>query len=277
MNQQAAGAPRLFTAIPVDSMHDDRLADYRLIADHRALVQKGVFVVEGRLVLARLLTALRFPIRSVLLTDVALAAVRPSLEAHPTAAPIYVVEQSAMNQLVGFNIHRGCLALAGRPARETLAAALTRSHRRIVVLERVSNPDNVGGIFRSAAALGADLVVMGPDCADPLYRKAVRTSMGATLGVPFVNAGPWPRALCDMREAGVAVVALTPRVDAISIREIAPPPGPTALLVGHEGEGLTDGAIEQASVRARIPMTGDVDSLNAASAASIAMYQLWAG
>ena len=262
-------------AIVVTALDDPRLAEYRLIADHRALADRGLFVAEGRLVVARLLTMPRFPIRSILLSEPALISLRAALDAHPPAAPIYVIDQAAMNALVGFNIHRGCLALAARPAVGTPSLDLLRSARRIVVLERVSNPDNVGGIFRSAAALGADLVVLGPDCGDPLYRKAVRTSMGAVLSVPFVTAATWPEALRDLREAGVTVVALSPAPDAVPIREVTPPAGAIALLLGHEGEGLTTDAIRESSVRARIPMTSGVDSLNVAAAASIAMYELW--
>jgi tRNA G18 (ribose-2'-O)-methylase SpoU len=266
----------------VTSLDDPRVADYRLIADHRALVARGLFVAEGRLVVSRLLSlartpaGTRFPLVSLLVSAPAFDSLAAVIEATRPVAPIYVIDQSAMNALVGFNIHRGCLALAARALPATFSAELARSVRRIIVLERVSNPDNVGGIFRSAAALGADLVVLGPDCGDPLYRKAVRTSMGAALGVPFVDAGPWPAALRDMRQAGVTVIALTPSADAAPIRAVVPPPGPLALLVGHEGEGLTDDALRESSLRVRIPMAGDVDSLNVASAASIAMYQLWA-
>lgn len=258
----------------VASIDDERVALYRLTADHRALGARGLFVAEGRLVVARLLTSPRFPIQSILLTGPAFDSLEPALAAHPPSAPVYIVDQSAIDGLAGFNIHRGCLALAARPAPSILAPDHVRSARRIIALERVSNPDNVGGIFRSAAALGADLVVLGPDCGDPLYRKSVRTSMGAVLELPFVDAGPWPRALRGLREGGVTIVALTPRTHAASIREMSAE-GPTALLVGHEGEGLTDAALGEASLVARIPMAAGVDSLNAAAAASIAMYQLW--
>jgi tRNA G18 (ribose-2'-O)-methylase SpoU len=257
------------------SLDDERLQDYRLIADHQTLSARGLFVAEGRLVLARLLAQTRFPVRSILLTDNALAGVRRWLDAHPNPAPVYVVDQASMNALAGFNIHRGCLALAVRPAPATLAPDLARSVRRTIVLERVSNPDNVGGIFRSAAALGAELVVLGPDCGDPLYRKAVRTSMGAVLSVPFVDAGDWPGALRELRQAGATVVALTPSREALPLRDVAPSAGPIALLVGHEGEGLTAAAIRESSMQVRIPMTEGMDSLNVASAASIAMYECW--
>jgi tRNA G18 (ribose-2'-O)-methylase SpoU len=267
--------------ITVASLDDSRVADYRLIADHRALAARGLFVIEGRLVVARLLRlarspgGTRFPLVSLLVSRPAFDSLSAVAEAIAPAAPIYVIDQAAMNALVGFNIHRGCLALAARPAPVTLSPELIRAARRVIVLERVSNPDNVGGIFRSAAALGADLVVLGPDCGDPLYRKAVRTSMGAVLSVPFADAGSWPLALREMRQAGVTLIALTPGADAVPIRVVVPPPDPIALLVGHEGDGLSDDALRESSLRVRIPMAGDVDSLNVASAASIAMYQLW--
>lgn len=269
----------------VSALDDPRVADYRLVGDHHALAERGLFVVEGRLVLARLLALERmardaaapfpFSIHSVLVTSAALQGIQAALNEAAPVAPIYLVDQAVMNAVVGFNIHRGCLALATRPRRTALTDAMARAARRIVVLERVSNPDNVGGVFRSAAALGADLVVLGPDCGDPLYRKAVRTSMGAVLGLPFVDAGPWPDALRVLRNAGVPVVALTPRGDAVPIQAFTPDSPRVALLLGHEGEGLTAAALVEASSCVRIPMAAGVDSLNLASAASIAMFELF--
>jgi tRNA G18 (ribose-2'-O)-methylase SpoU len=148
--------------------------------------------------------------------------------------------------------------------------------RRLVVLERVGDADNVGSVFRSAAALGAEAVLLGPGCADPLYRKAIRTSMGAALTMPFSVATPWPGALQEIRAAGMALVALTPSPQAPRLREVVSAIGTrsVAILVGHEGEGLTGDTLELCDFRARIPIAPELDSLNVATAAAIALYEL---
>jgi len=139
-------------------------------------------------------------------------------------------------------------------------------------MERVNNPDNVGGIFRSAAAFGVDAVMLGPACGDPFYRKAVRTSMAATLAVPFADAGPWPEAIHIMRRSGMRVLALTPAAEARSIRDVPHDLARVAILVGAEGEGLSAAALAAADDRVRIPMSGPGDSLNVTVAASIALF-----
>jgi tRNA G18 (ribose-2'-O)-methylase SpoU len=187
--------------------------------------------------------------------------------------PVLVVDQSTMNEVAGFNIHRGCLALAERPARAGLQDLKLDDARLIVVLEGVNNPDNVGGIFRSAAAFGVNAVILGPSCSDPLYRKSVRTSMAATLAVPFANADAWPHAIADLRAAGFSVLALTPSPDARSIEKL-PPLDRVAILVGAEGDGLSAAAMEAADYRVRIPMRGTADSLNVTVAAAITMYMV---
>ena len=258
--------------IQIASLEDPRVAAYRLTGSPAELHAAGLFVAEGRLVVERLLRSRRYAIHSVLVTQPALRAVDGALASHPTPPPVFVVDQSQMNTVVGFNIHRGCLALAERPARETLSAAHLTAVRRIVVLEAVNNPDNVGGIFRSAAAFGVDLVVLGPSCSDPLYRKAIRTSMAATLQVPFVDAGAWPDALDVLRDAGFERIALTPAADATPLDALAGDTARVALMIGAEGDGLTSHALAHADRRVRIPMASDVDSLNATVAASIALH-----
>jgi tRNA G18 (ribose-2'-O)-methylase SpoU len=218
----------------------------------------------------RLLCGGRFVTRSVLVTDAALDAMRDVLDSAP--APVYVVDHQTINEIAGFNIHRGCLALADRPAHAELADLALDEARLIVVLEGVNNPDNVGGIFRSAAAFGVDAVVLGPSCSDPLYRKSVRTSMAATLAIPFADASTWPQALNDLRARGFIVLALTPGADATAIDAVPRNLERVAILVGAEGEGLTDQAMTAADYRVRIPMSGAADSLNVTVAASIAMY-----
>ena len=261
----------------VASLDDARVAHYRHLGDPAYLRAHGLFVAEGRLVVRRLLTSPHWHTESVLVTPAAfenLASILADLKSSP---PIYVVDQAEMNDLVGFNIHRGCLALAARPDERLLSATDLDGVARVLILEGVNNPDNVGGIFRSAAAFGVDLVVLGPQCGDPLYRKAVRTSMAATLAVPFVFADAWPDAIGTLRASGFSIVALTPDAQAPPLDDVSQASSRVALLAGAEGDGLTRAALDAADRCARIPMTTRVDSLNVTTAASIAMYHVFGG
>jgi tRNA G18 (ribose-2'-O)-methylase SpoU len=255
--------------IRVATLDDPRVAEYRQLANPSALRQAGLFVAEGRLVVRRLLANPRFRTRSILVTDRAYDALHDALE--HARVDIFVADQPTMNGIVGFNIHRGCLAIAERPVPLTLRELPLTTMRRLVVLEGVNNPDNIGGIFRSAAAFGVDAVVLGPACSDPLYRKSVRTSMAATLAVPFADAGPWPEAVDVVRAGGLRVVALTPASDATSIDEVCEFER-VAILVGAEGDGLSVAAMRAADHRVRIPMSGPADSLNVTVATSIALF-----
>ena len=235
-----------------------------------------MFVAEGRLVVRRLLTSTRMRARSVMVTEAARAALADVLPAD-SPVPIYVVPQPVMNGITGFNMHRGCLAIGERPSPQDWRA-LAAQARRLVILERVGNADNVGAIFRNAAAFGVDAVLLGPDCADPLYRKAVRTSMAAALTVPFANAEPWPGMLGELRERGSATIALTPSADSPPLREVAArvaDRSSVTLVLGHEGDGLTAVAQDACEHRARIPMAHGVDSLNVATAAAVALYEIY--
>ena len=251
---------------PIDSIDDPRLADYRHVAEPAWLREQGVFVAEGRLVVQRLLERDSFRIKSILLTPAAYAALGPATE----AAAIYVVSQAVVNAITGINFHRGCLAIVHRPVELTLADLIPG--RRLLALEGVGNPDNMGGLFRVAAAFAVHGVLLGPACADPLYRKAIRTSMGATLSVPFATDAGWPAALETCRAAGYRILALTPRPGATPIRSIAVSPDDRLLLLaGAEGGGLTDAALQCADVQVRIPIAPSVDSLNVTVAAGIAL------
>jgi len=250
-----------------------RVSAYRHIADPDQLLDLGVFVAEGRLVVRRLIDLQHWAIESILLTQ---AAADSLVDVLPkTTAPVYLADQAVMNGIAGFNIHRGCLAIVRRPQPTSLDRITTGPLARVLVLEGVNNPDNVGGLFRSAAAFGIELVVLGPNSGDPLYRKAVRTSMGATLSLPFAEAPQWPGAIADLRADGFTVIALTPALSAAPLEEIFPH-AKLALLVGSEGTGLTEAAMRAATLRIRIPTTADVDSLNVTTAASIAMYHCFA-
>jgi len=265
--------------IPVDDPLDPRLADYRILSDRELLRARRRFIAEGRLVLRRLLTSSPLEACSVLLTAPALDSLSDLLPHAYPDLPIYVSPQALMNATVGFNIHRGCLAVGRRPPDRPLDDLLdTVSPRRLVLLEGVSNADNIGGIFRSATALGGEAVVVGPGCCDPLYRKAIRTSIGATLELPFAAGVPWPGAIAVLRERGFEVIGCTPDPDARSIEHAAPALGGTrcAILLGAEGEGLSAAALQAASRRVRIPMRTGIDSLNVTVAAGIAMHRLWA-
>lgn len=256
----------------VASLDDPRISEYRHVGDPAAIERAGLFVAEGRWVVERLLMRPRYRTRSLLVTAAAHAGLSRAVgDAALERAPVYVVEQSLMDQVVGFNIHRGCLALAERPDTRLLAPDLVTHARRVVVLEGVNNPDNVGGIFRSAAAFDVDLVVLGPACGDPLYRKAIRTSMAATLDVPYASAPRWPDALDLLRATGLRVLALTPDADATPL-EAVDTARRLALVFGTEGAGLTAEARVRADDRVRIRMSTRVDSLNVTVAASIAMH-----
>lgn len=259
---------------PVDSLSDPRLDSYRNVPDPQLVRERGLFVAEGRLVVRRLLTESPLDTESVMVTDAARRALDDVIGTRPNL-PVYLVPQDVMNGVVGFNIHRGCLAIGRRPPaawwKEIAAGA-----RVIVAVERVANADNIGGVFRNAAAFGAGAVLLDPSAADPLYRKAIRTSLGAALIVPFARAAPWPGALLELRAQGVATVALTPGVTARPIDETVAALGGRriAVVLGHEGDGLSRAALDACEERARIPIASHVDSLNVAAAAAIALYEI---
>ena len=259
---------------PIEDATDHRVADYRNIPDPDLVERRGIFIAEGRLVVRRLLTGRRFETRSVMVTAPALEAIRDVL-GERRDLPAYVVPQALMNEVTGFNLHRGCLAIGVRRPDEPWTV-VTEGARRLVVLEHVGNADNVGSIFRHAAAFAADAVLLGPACSDPLYRKAIRTSMGAALSVPFARAHPWPGVLDSLRALGFAVLAMTPDESAFCLKDVARrvPLQRAALLLGHEGNGLTPEALAHSTCCARIPMAAGVDSVNVATTAAIALYEL---
>lgn len=258
----------------VEHFDDPRLDDYRNLPDRVLLAERGLFIAEGRLVVARLLASVRFATRSLMLTPAAAEAMSAALGAREDLR-VFLVDQRTMNQVTGFNLHRGCLAVGVRPA-EPDPAALAREARLLLALERVGNADNVGSIFRNGAAFGADAVLLSSDCADPLYRKALRTSMGAALQIPFARADHWPATLEACRDAGLRLVGLTPAAHARPVADVAArlDGERVALIVGHEGDGLSSATLGRCDIVARIPMRPAVDSLNVATAAAIALYAL---
>jgi tRNA G18 (ribose-2'-O)-methylase SpoU len=256
---------------PVERADDPRIEDYRHVGDHERLRERGLFVAEGRLVVRRLLESQRFPVRSILVTPAALQGFGAPLDLE---APLYVAPPGVVNAVTGFNFHRGCLALAGRPSDDVPGGRFVES-ALLLALEGIGNPDNVGGLFRVAAAFGVDGVILDPATGDPFYRKAVRTSMAAVLRVPFERAASWPDALHDYRREGFALIALTPRADAVPIAAFATEARePMIVMAGAEGPGLSSEALDAADVRVRIPIARGVDSLNVTVAAAIALAYL---
>jgi len=260
----------------IDTLDDPRVADYRNVPDPVLLKQRGLFVAESRLVVRQLLAGHDYAVRSVLVSPTVLHSLGDVVETRP-GIPVYVAPVDVLAGIVGFNMHRGCLAICERPAGATVAATLAQaaSARLIVVGEQIGNADNMGGLFRNAMAFGAGAVLLSPDCCDPLYRKAVRVSIGGTIRVPSAVVEDWPAGLTALKQAGYTLVGLTPDARAKELGEWVfheRRPARVALVVGHEGFGLSDAALAMTDVRVRIEMVAGVDSLNVATAAGIAMY-----
>jgi tRNA G18 (ribose-2'-O)-methylase SpoU len=254
---------------------DPRVEQYANLTDAELVRSRGLFVAEGRLIVARVLGDPRYIVRSLLLNDAAYRALGSAIERLDPAVAVYLVPARDFAEITGVNIHRGCLALVERPP-ALAPAELLDTARTIVVLEAVANADNIGSVFRNAFALGGDGVLLSPTCCDPFYRKAVRTSMGATLSVPFARVDEWPDGLDALEARGFTVAALTPHGPAMTLDAFAAarPPGRVALVFGSEGMGLTASAAGRATQMVRIPMRDGVDSLNVAAAAAIALHRL---
>lgn len=264
----------------VISLDDPRLADYRGLTDAELLARRGRFIVEGRGNLRVLLARSAFRPESILLGEAAFTALRPDLEAYAGEIPIFVAPQPVLDGVVGFKIHRGALAACLRPpprdpgalAGEVLADFPAA---RVVVLEGVRDADNVGGVFRNAMALGARAVFACDRSCDPLYRKAIRTSMGGALCVPFARTGELVIFLDRLRALGFSIWAFDPKPPGDALDRVgAQAAGPVALLFGTEGEGLSEEALAAADRRVRIGMEPGVDSLNVATAAAIGLHVL---
>lgn len=264
--------------IRIDDGADARLADYAGVREPARLRDRGLLIAEGRFVVRRLFDSGRISVRSLLLNDAALNGLGDLLEDAGASLDVYVASPDVITAATGFNMHHGCLALAERPAEVSMEAVLPAS-QLVVVLERVVDADNVGSVFRSAEAFGVDAVLLSPGCGDPCYRKAIRTSSGAALVVPFAPAAPWPDALDQLRASGFVTAAATPGGGAVDIGafvDTAAARGRIAVLLGTEGHGLTAEALARADLRLRIPMSssGALDSLNIATAAGILLQRL---
>ena len=261
--------------VDVTDPADPRLDDFRDLnsVDRRPDLPsgKGLVIAEGVLVVQRMLAS-RFTPRALLGTDRRLAELGADL--HGVSAPYYRVEAEVMAEVVGFHLNRGVLASASRAAELSVAQVLEGA-RTIAVLEGVNDHENLGSIFRNAAGLGVDAVIFGSGCADPLYRRAVRVSMGHALLVPFARAARWPADLHVLRDAGFRLLAMTPDEGAPRLADAMDglADGKVAILVGAEGPGLQEHTMRASDVRVRIPMARGTDSLNVATAAALAFYE----
>ena len=260
----------------IDDLDDPRVAEYRNLPDPALLRDHGLFVAEGRQVVRHLLASGRFRAKSVLVSPAALESLREAIDARPVL-PVYVLGVERLAALVGFNLHRGCLALGERPAAMAVDTWWRDAapSRLVVAVERVGNADNMGALFRNALAFGAGGILLSPGCCDPLYRKSIRVSTGAALRLPYAVDDRWPGSLRALQAEGVRVLAMTPRADARELDDALAsiePGAAVALLVGHEGDGLGDEAMDAAGERVRIALAPGVDSLNAAAAAAIALH-----
>jgi tRNA G18 (ribose-2'-O)-methylase SpoU len=261
-------------AIEITDPSDPRIADYRALTDVELRTRweqpHGLFIAEGELVLRRAVRA-GYPVRSVLI-DAKRTDQLADLPLH--GAPMYAATQDVLEEVTGFHVHRGVLASFHRRELPSVADVLAEA-RRVVILEDINNHTNLGAIFRGAAALGMDAVLLSPSCADPLYRRSVRVSMGEVFAVPYAKLEPWPAALDDVRAAGFRIVAMTPAADAVPLQDLdASMRARPAVLLGAEGTGLTAKALAASDVRAAIPMRRGVDSLNVAAAAAVAFWEL---
>ncbi len=276
--------------VRVTDPHDERLRDYTGLTDVALRAkhepEKGLYIAESSTVIRRALAAGHRP-RSFLMAERWLADLAGEIGALPVddapggtgePVPVYVGEPDVLEAITGFHLHRGALAAMHRPPLPSVHELVTGARdgagaRRVAVLEDVVDHTNVGAIFRSAAALGVDAVLVSPRCADPLYRRSVRVSMGTVFQVPWTRFETWPGGLAALREDGFTVAALALSDDAVGLDElVAEAPDRLALVLGTEGDGLSRAAVEAADRVVTIPMAGGVDSLNVAAASAVAFW-----
>lgn len=255
---------------------DLRLRDYVSLTDvalrSRHEPASGIYIAESAEVIRRAVEAGHRP-RSLLMQDTWVDRLTDLIDS--TDMDVFVGSRDVLESLTGFHVHRGALAAMHRPELPSTDAVVAHA-RRVVILEDLVDHTNVGAIFRSAAGLGMDAVLVTPRCADPLYRRSVRVSMGAVFAVPWTRIDPWPGGLAVMRERGFTIAAVTPRgPGAIPLSEFAThAPERVALVLGTEGDGLTSPALEAADVSVSIPMQAGVDSLNVAAASAVVFWAL---
>ncbi|WP_127126165.1 RNA methyltransferase [Georgenia sp. SYP-B2076] len=281
--------------IRITDPHDDRLGDYLGLTDvalrSKHEPEKGLYIAESANVISRALEAGHRP-RSFLMAEKWLTSMGPVIAAAPASGgaadggpdvPVFVADEPVLRAITGFHLHRGALAAMHRPplagVRELLVGARGGAGaRRVAILEDIVDHTNVGAMFRSAAGLGVDAVLVTPRCADPLYRRSVRVSMGTVFQVPWTRLTTWPGAIEKLHQVGFTVAALALSDDSVSLDEFAASPQVTApdsrlaLVLGTEGDGLARATVEVADAVVRIPMAGGVDSLNVAAASAVAFW-----
>jgi tRNA G18 (ribose-2'-O)-methylase SpoU len=265
-------------AIEITDPADERVRDYFALTDvalrTKVEPERGLYLAESEKVIRRALAAGHRP-RSFLMAERWLTDLADLVEqAESGGVPVFVARAAVIEAMTGFHLHRGALASMHRPPLPA-PGVLLQNASRVVILEDIVDHSNVGAVLRSAAALGVNAVLITPRCADPLYRRAVRVSMGAVFKVPWTRIDPWPGGLKVLRDNGFTVAALALGDGATSLDDLAAnPPERLALILGTEGEGLSRRAIKGADLVVKIPMAGGVDSLNVAAASAVAMWAL---
>lgn len=259
----------------LESADDPRVSDYARLTDTslRRLREpaEGMYIAESSKVLRRAVDAGHRP-RSFFLAEKWIPDLQDILDRFPDV-PAFVGTPAVLEEITGFHLHRGALAAMARPQPLELAPLLA-SARRIAVLEDIVDHTNIGAIFRSAAALGVDAVLVSPQCADPLYRRAIRVSMGTVFQVPWLRLADWPGALHELRAAGFTTAALALEENSISLQELGGQQHDRlALVLGTEGDGLSRSTLSEVDLTVRIPMQGGVDSLNVAAASAVAFWE----
>lgn len=259
--------------IQIDDPADPRIEPYRAVRERDLAGRQGGFMVEGEVVLRAAVRDGRWPLNSVLLAEKRVAGLGPILDQLPEALEVYVAGQEVLDGIVGFHIHRGILAVGRKATEPTADALLSRLGPKaiVVVLFGIGNHDNMGGVFRNAAAFGADAVLLGPDCCDPLYRKAIRVSVGAALTVPFARLEAAADPIELLARHGFEALALSPSGE--TVLAALKPPARAAVLLGSEGPGLPPDLMARART-VSIPMAGAFDSLNVATTSGIVLHQL---
>ncbi|MCG3122296.1 MAG: 23S rRNA (guanosine-2'-O-)-methyltransferase RlmB [Phycisphaerales bacterium] len=273
----SAVAGQSLHTVKIEDLADPRVADYANLKDADLARRGGLFIAEGPLVVRTLLRS-SYTTRSVLVHDGKLESLRDALSDLPASIPVYTATQPVLDAITGFHLHRGVLACGQVPAARD-ATDLARSCRVLVVLENLTNHDNVGGLFRVAAALGGDRcgIILSPACGDPLYRKALRVSIGHALRVPYARAELDGAFWTGLASLGFTLVATDAAQSHIPVHHIAPPDR-LALVLGSEGPGLTPqttrALLAAGGLNARIPLTPGVDSLNVVVAAGVILSHL---
>jgi tRNA G18 (ribose-2'-O)-methylase SpoU len=259
--------------IPISDPDDSRIEAYRSVRERDLVGRQNRFIAEGEVVLRVLLRQSRFSIESLLLAENRLESLEEALTLLPSEIPVFTANRTVMDAIVGFPIHRGILAVAKRPPMPSPEDLLSRLPEKALVVGLIglANHDNVGGIFRNAAAFGAHAVLLDQETCDPLYRKAIRVSVGGALAVPFTRSRSAGALVEALKAASFEVIALSP--SGTEVLAAVRPSGPTALLLGAEGPGLPPALLARTRT-VSIPMSGGFDSLNVATTSGIALHHL---